>query len=150
MSNPKLITRIFGGLGNQLFCYAAARRLALANNADLVLDDVSGFAYDAVYQRHCQLDYFIIPCRKAAAVERLVPFSRPRLALKRSWNQCLPFEPRAYLVQEGIDYGPRLLHFKRRARCIWKAIGKAKITSRTWKPASGKTCKSNRPPMPPT
>ncbi len=51
MSNPKLITRIFGGLGNQLFCYATARRLALANNAELVLDDVSGFAYDAVYQR---------------------------------------------------------------------------------------------------
>jgi hypothetical protein len=59
-----------------------------------------------------QLDYFNIPCRKATVVERLVPFSRPRLALKRRWNQCLPFEQRAYLVQEGIDYDPRLLHFK--------------------------------------
>lgn len=108
----KVVIRIVGGLGNQLFCYAAARRLALVNNAELVLDDVSGFAYDAVYQRHYQLDNFSIPCRKATAVERLEPFSRPRRALKRKWNRRLPFEQRAYLVQEGIDYDPRLLHFK--------------------------------------
>ena len=37
-----VIPRIFGGLGNQLFCYAAARRLALVNHAELVLDDASG------------------------------------------------------------------------------------------------------------
>ncbi len=112
MSNPKLIPRIFGGLGNQLFCYAAARRLALANNAELVLDDVSGFAYDDVYQRHHQLDHFNIPCRKATPAERLEPFHRVRRYLKRRWNQRKPFAQRAYLVQEGIDYDPRLLHFK--------------------------------------
>lgn len=108
----KLIPRIFGGLGNQLFCYAAARRLAMVSNAELVLDDVSGFAYDKVYQRHYQLDHFNIPCRKATAVERLEPFSRLRRAFKRRWNQRLPFEQRRYLVQEGIDYDPRLLNFK--------------------------------------
>ena len=112
MSNPKLIPRIFGGLGNQLFCYAAARRLALANNAELVLDDVNGFAYDDFYQRHYQLDHFSIPCRKATPAERLEPFSRVRRYLKRRWNQRKPFAQRAYLVQEGIDYDPRLLHFK--------------------------------------
>lgn len=112
MSNPKLIPRIFGGLGNQLFCYAAARRLALVNNVELVLDNVSGFAYDAGYQRDYQLDHFNISCRKATAAERLEPFSRLRRALKRKWNQRLPFEQRAYLMQEGIDYDPRLLHFK--------------------------------------
>lgn len=112
MSEPKVIPRIFGGLGNQLFCYAAARRLALANNAELVLDDISGFAYDAVYQRGYQLDHFNIPCRKATAAERLEPCSRPRRALKRKWNQRLPFEQRTYVVQEGIDYDPRLLYFK--------------------------------------
>jgi hypothetical protein len=111
-SNPELIPRIVGGLGNQLFCYAAARRLALVNNAELVLDHVSGFAYDTAYQRHYQLDHFNIPCRKATAVERLEPFSRLRRALKRKWNQRLPFDQRAFLVQEGIDYDPRKLHFK--------------------------------------
>lgn len=108
----RVVVRVMGGLGNQLFCYAAARRLALTNNAELVVDDVSGFAYDAVYQRHYQLDHFNIPCRKATAAERLEPFSRVRRYLKRRWNQRLPFAQRAYLVQAGIDFDPSLLHFK--------------------------------------
>ena len=62
----KVIPRILGGLGNQLFCYAAARRLALVNNAELVIDDVSGFLYDHDYQRKYQLNHFGIQSRKAA------------------------------------------------------------------------------------
>lgn len=108
----KLIPRLFGGLGNQLFIYAAARRLALINNAELVLDNVSGFVRDVVYHRQYQLYHFNIPCRMASAAERLEPFSRLRRALKRKWNHRLPFEQRRYFVQEGIDYDPRLLNFK--------------------------------------
>lgn len=109
---PKLIPRLFGGLGNQLFIYAAARRLALVNNAELVLDDVSGFTYDADYQRHYQLDHFNISCRKATETERLQPFARVRRYLMRRWNQRKPFAQRSYLVQEGNDYDPRLLQYK--------------------------------------
>jgi len=108
----KVIPRLFGGLGNQLFIYAASRRLALVNHAELVLDDVSGFVRDHVYQRQYQLERFNIPCRKATAAERLEPFSRLRRALKRKWNQRLPFEQRTYLMQQGIDFDPRLLQFK--------------------------------------
>ena len=108
----KVVARICGGLGNQLFIYATARRLALMNQAELVLDDVSGFAYDADYQRHFQLDHFNIPCRKANLAERLQPFARVRRSLARRWNQRKPFAKRAYLVQEGIDYESRLLQFK--------------------------------------
>ena len=106
-----VIPRIFGGLGNQLFCYAAARRLALVNHAELVLDDVSGFERDT-YQRHYQLDHFNIPSRKASYTERLEPFSRLRRYFYRQSNQHLPFESRTYLSQEGIDFDPRLLHIK--------------------------------------
>ena len=42
-SHPYVTARIFGRLGNQLFCYAAARRLALANNVPLRPDLRSGF-----------------------------------------------------------------------------------------------------------
>jgi len=108
----KVIPRILGGLGNQLFCYAAARRLALVNHAELVLDDVSGFVRDHDYQRHYQLDHFNIPCRKATPYERLEPFSRVRRVLKRKWNQRLPFAQRAYIQQQGIDFEPRLLRAK--------------------------------------
>ncbi len=108
----KIIPRILGGLGNQLFCYAAARRLALVNNAELVIDAVSGFVRDRNYQRHYQLDHFSIPCRKATAAERLEPFSRVRRYLKRAYNRPRPFEERTYIQQEGIDLDPRLLHVK--------------------------------------
>ena len=69
----KVIVRIKGGLGNQLFCYAAARRMALVNDAELVIDEVTGFARDHQYKRFYQLDAFQIPCRKATALERMEP-----------------------------------------------------------------------------
>lgn len=110
----KIIPRFFGGLGNQLFIYAAARRLALINNAELVLDNISGFAYDTQYRQRYQLDNFHIPCRKATAAERLEPFPRVRRYLKRRWYAHQPFEQRRYLHQEYVDFDQRLLQFKPR------------------------------------
>lgn len=110
----KIISRIFGGIGNQLFCYAAARRLALVNGAELVIDEVSGFAYDKVYKQRYQLDHFSIPCRKATAAERMEPFSRVRRYFKRAYNRRRPFEERSYIQQEGIDFDPRLLQVRPR------------------------------------
>lgn len=112
MNHSKIITRIFGGIGNQLFCYAAARRLGLVNNAELVLDDVSGFTLDHDYQRSYQLDHFNIPCRKATPSERMEPLSRVRRYLKKTINLSRPFEKRTYIRQEGMDFDPRLLTFK--------------------------------------
>ena len=110
----RIVLRSIGGLGNQLFSYAAARRLALANDAELIIDHISGFRYDTQYQRHYQLDHFAIPCRKATAAERLEPFSRIRRNLMRSWSARCPFEQRRYIQQEGVDFDPRLLTLRPR------------------------------------
>ena len=110
----KIIPRVFGGLGNQLFCYAAARRLALMNNAELVLDDVSGFVNDHYFKRHYQLDHFSIPCRKATPAERLEPMSRVRRNIIRVINRCRRFEARNYIQQEGIDFDGRVLSVRPR------------------------------------
>ena len=110
----KIIIRIKGGLGNQLFSFAAARRMALVNNDQLLMDDVSGFARDHVYRRQYQLDHFSIRCRKATSAERLEPFSRARRYLMRRLNHRLPFEARSYFQQEGIDFDSRLLQVKPR------------------------------------
>lgn len=108
----KIIVRIKGGLGNQLFCYAAARRLALANNAELVIDDVSGFVRDRQYRRQYALDHFAIPARKATSAERLEPFERYRRGLMK-WLSCRkPFAERRYLEQEGWGFDGRLLTLK--------------------------------------
>jgi hypothetical protein len=107
-----IIIRISGGLGNQLFSYAAARRLALVNKMELVIDDVSGFAYDSVYRRHYQLDHFKVTSRKASPKERLEPMSRVRRYFKRRWNLTKPYKHRRYIAQESNEFDPRLLSFK--------------------------------------
>jgi len=110
--SKRVIVRIRGGLGNQLFCYAAARRLALVNGAELALDDVSGFVRDGLYRRTYLLDGFGIPCRKATSAERLEPFERLRRALAKWVNRRRPFFKRWYLEQEGIEFDPRLLDYR--------------------------------------
>ena len=44
-----------GGLGNQLFQYAAARNLAIKNDSQLILDKYSGFFFDYKFKRTYQL-----------------------------------------------------------------------------------------------
>lgn len=107
-----MIVRIRGGLGNQLFCYAAARRLALVNNAELVIDDVTGFVRDRQYRRRYMLDHFTITARKATPAERLEPFERYRRGVKKWLSRRKPFSERIYLEQEGVDFDERLLYKK--------------------------------------
>ncbi len=110
--NEKIIVRIKGGLGNQLFCYAAARRLAWFNNAELVIDDVTGFIRDHQHQRRYMLDFFHIPARKASSAERMEPFERYRRGIAKYFSRRKPFEKRSYIEQEGRDFDPRMLDLK--------------------------------------
>jgi hypothetical protein len=112
MGSKKVIVRVFGGIGNQLFCYAAARRLAYVNDAELVIDHVSGFTYDKKYRRIYQLDHFHIPARKATPAERFEPFSRFRRFIIKRINRFLPFEKRKYICEETFDFDPRLLNLQ--------------------------------------
>ena len=49
--NKKLILILKGGLGNQLFAYSCAKRLALKCKAELIIDDTSGFINDKMYHK---------------------------------------------------------------------------------------------------
>lgn len=108
----RVIVRIKGGLGNQLFCYAAARRLSLKNDAELVIDDVTGFKRDYQYRRKYALDKFHIKARKATADERKEPFARYRRAMAKFIARHQAFSNRRYIEQEGIEFDPRLLDIK--------------------------------------
>jgi hypothetical protein len=108
----KVIVRMKGGLGNQLFCYAAARRLAMVNGAELVIDDVTGFVRDTQYRRRYMLDRFNIKARKATPTERMEPFERCRRALMKYLSCGKPFGKRSYLEQGGLDLDERLLTVK--------------------------------------
>ncbi|MFM1896556.1 MAG: hypothetical protein RLZZ385_1630 [Pseudomonadota bacterium] len=108
----KVIARLMGGLGNQLFIYSAARRLALHNAAELVLDDVSGFARDTLYRRRCELQHFAIAGRFATSRERLEPLPRLRRAWRLLNENRKPFARRRHIVQQGVDFVPDLLQLK--------------------------------------
>ncbi len=60
-----------GGLGNQMFQYAAARSLAQRVGAELVLDNWSGFVRDRQYRRTYELGALPIQGRVARSAERL-------------------------------------------------------------------------------
>jgi len=105
----KVIVRLKGGLGNQLFCYATARRLSLVNDAELVLDTVTGFEYDHLYKRTYSLGGFSIPARLATPEERMEPLGRLRRMLARKLSERKPLNKRRYIQQVGVDFDPGIL-----------------------------------------
>jgi len=111
-----IVARLVGGLGNQLFTYSAARRLAIVNNAELVIDDLSGFKNDSKYRRFSQIHNFNIKARAATPSERLIPFSRLRRGAIKWISAKKDFANRKYLTQEFIELDPRLLSYKVKGR----------------------------------
>ena len=108
-ADSQLVVRLKGGLGNQLFCYATARRLALKNGAQLLLDDVTGFKYDYLYRRQYALGAFHIPVRRATAWERQEPFGRLRRMRMRKISEALPLAQKRYILQKGVAFDEGLL-----------------------------------------
>ena len=105
----RIIVRLKGGLGNQLFSYAAARRMALKNNSELVIDCMSGFIKDTHYNRRYELQHFNIKCRFARSSEMLEPFSRIRLRLARLFQQMIQFDKRSFINQSTNHFDPKIL-----------------------------------------
>lgn len=94
MSAAPVIVRLEGGLGNQLFQYAAGRSLTLATGRDLLLDTS---AYRADRLRAYQLDHFAIAARPLRRSD--VPFFR----LRRSrLGAILPRRSRMEIVREAF------------------------------------------------
>ena len=73
MSNNRVIVRLKGGLGNQMFQYAAAAALARRHGHLLVADEHSGFVRDKIYRRRYALNYFPVSHLSAKPLDRL-PF----------------------------------------------------------------------------
>jgi hypothetical protein len=99
-----VIARIFGGLGNQLFIYAAARSLALRWNTELQLDTVSGFEEDVLFHRSFMLDRFKVTYTPAGRMDILLQPScigRLTRAVARRTNRALPLGARFYITDDS-------------------------------------------------
>lgn len=94
MRSSLVVVRLEGGLGNQLFQYAAGRTIALATGRDLLLDPS---AYRADPLRSYQLDHFAIAARPLRRGD--VPWFR----LRRSrLGAILPRRARVEIVREAF------------------------------------------------
>lgn len=63
-SPAPVVSLIKGGLGNQMFCYATGRALALRHGRELQIDVLTGFQRD-VYERSFRLNRFPIVANEA-------------------------------------------------------------------------------------
>lgn len=107
-----MTARVNGGLGNQLFQYATARRLALRSGVPLTIDHLSGFARD-FYKRRYLLDHFEVHCeridRRASYVSN---WGRLRRRIEVRINRSRPLSERSYLLEDGMAFVPELLELK--------------------------------------
>lgn len=104
-----IVTKIIGGLGNQMFQYAAGRSLALANGIQLKLD-ISGFSTYALHNGY-ELDLFHIDAKIATPEEvfmlagsqsRIPQFIRRKLRLTKS----------SHILEAGKALGPSFFEIK--------------------------------------
>ena len=108
-----IVARVTGGLGNQLFIYAAARRMALKNNVTLKLDTKSGFKWDVNYKRKYLLDKFNIYAQEASLRESYLNCcGRVRRYFTRKINNAMPFDSRCYIKESSADFDPRITKFR--------------------------------------
>jgi hypothetical protein len=107
-----VVARLQGGLGNQLFIYAAARRLSLKNNVPLKLDITSGYERD-YYQRTYRLNHFNIGAEIASPYQSFKGIlGRVRRQILRIISRHRKFEHRVYLDEESREFDPRLLNLQ--------------------------------------
>lgn len=101
MSGPHVTVRLKGGLGNQLFEYAAARAIAIRNGTGLRLDALSGFSYDRLYQRRLKIDRFNINANYATPYESYMdPLGRARRSVAKFIENRRSWRKRRYLCEE--------------------------------------------------
>lgn len=117
MKRHKLIVRLKGGLGNQMFQYATACAMAERNQMELVIDTFSGFARDKTYQRSFSLSSFNLSARPAKILEQY-PFwfeqfiyrhdsKYERVIKKRPWGLFIKDSSTKFhsaLLDERFDY----------------------------------------------
>lgn len=89
----RICVQLSGGLGNQMFQYAAARALALHNEVECFLDPWSGFVRDKQYQRRFGLARLPIQLNTVGMWDQI-----------RLWT---------YRVQVRFTHGTRLINDKK-------------------------------------
>jgi len=101
MAPSRVISRLHGGLGNQLFQYAVGRAVALRTGSELLLDTRQ---YTAENPFQYDLGHFAIEARVATEDELPPAKSRP---LAYAWWRKFGRSPR-FVREQGLAYNERI------------------------------------------
>lgn len=113
-----VISIIKGGLGNQLFIYAAGRAFSLRTGREFHVDTIRGFTDDS-YGRTYRLNHFPIKARTMPEEWRVAAKLRhPRHKLIRALNKLVPRDCRTYLAEKSCLGVGQLLDRKPHAKGV--------------------------------
>jgi hypothetical protein len=98
-----IITRLAGGLGNQLFQYALGRRLSLHHQTVLKIDQLD--LVHTLPQRSYELSHFNIEEHFASSDE--IAARRPR-KWKRVWEGLKPYYWRHHIIEKNMNFDKNL------------------------------------------
>ncbi|MEI7476863.1 MAG: alpha-1,2-fucosyltransferase [Actinomycetes bacterium] len=105
-SSRKVIVEVKGGLGNQMFQYAAARTLALELGAELLIEKNLGFFLDRQYQRTFELSKLPVMFSESTFrdsypfyVDRLLTF-----AARRFGERNIHWKSSSYIFERDFSY----------------------------------------------
>lgn len=104
-----LIAQVKGGLGNQLFIYAAARAISLNNGVPLFLDVFTGYRGDR-FNRRFLLDEFNISASISREYSPYCFFGMKTIPLLLSKiNRLLPIKKRYVIREQYPKFDPEML-----------------------------------------
>ncbi len=103
-----VVVKLMGGLGNQLFQYAAARRVALVNNASLKLD-ISKFKNDKL--RTYRLKHFNIKAEIADLADIMQAKGGAGISgqINRRLAKLKPYHRRLWIKERHLHFDPNIL-----------------------------------------
>ncbi len=112
-----VIVRLMGGMGNQMFQYAAGRRLALVNNTNLKLDlDGLNSISELETPRHYELGPFAIQ-EDFASAQEVARLRKGRdaffkVAARRFATNINPFYRPSHIIEKHYHVDPTLLKLR--------------------------------------
>jgi len=106
-------TTIRGGLGNQMFIYAAARAMALRNNTKCVFNLNDGFANDYQFHRSLELQNLNVQLETAPIATFDYKLARYTKYISRKFGRNIIAPHYTYIVEdEPMHFQPELINNK--------------------------------------